>query len=438
MQKTMFEALRADPCRFVEVLSDPRGLYRLWRSWRRRGTRALLTELAPEPAGMPSGPTSVPQPANGRELSNGVLVVDVSLPRYDRDAGGKSSFLYLQLLSEMSYEVYFFPNDQMRREPYATALESMGVKLLIGSKYRCGRWEKWLTTQGERVEHVILHRPNVAKRYLDVLQKLGGKKLLYFAHDLRSVRERRQFELTGDLFHRSEAAYWERVERAILARANVTYFFSEHEVKMVADWVGGGRASTLPLYPEPVIMPSAVGHDQREGLLFVGGFAHQPNLDAVVWFVREVFPLVRDRLPNVQLHVVGAEPPAVVRNLMGNGIVVEGAVSAERLQLLYESVRLMVAPLRFGAGMKGKVVEAMRQGVPVVTTPIGAEGIPNSRTSLAICESAAEMAAHICSLYQDARQWEDMRKNAMQTAAQHFSRQAAYLRLLKDLAPVRE
>src|SRR5665647_2587436 len=103
----MFEALRADPCRFVETLLDPRSLYRVWRAWRQRGTTAILAELSTTDNGQSPGVLSGADSIGAAPIAGTLLVIDATLPRYDRDAGGRSSFLYLKMLREMGYAVFF-------------------------------------------------------------------------------------------------------------------------------------------------------------------------------------------------------------------------------------------------------------------------------------------------------------------------------------------
>ncbi len=432
----MLEALRADPCRFIEALLDYRGLHRFWRAWRRRGTEAILAELSTEenlqpPGGLTQGVSTGSTPDRAT-----LLVIDATLPQYDRDAGGRSSFLYLQTLREMGHQVFFMPNDQMRREPYASVLEGLGVKLLIGPGLRCGQWKRWLRDRAGQITHVVLHRPNVARRYLVTVKKVAGMKVLYFAHDLRFLREARHYELSGDAFHRHEADYWEGIEKNIVSQVDAAYFFSDDEARAASAWNTTAVVRTVPLFPVHIVPASALPYAQRTGLLFVGGFAHQPNRDAVSWFAKEVFPLVRQALPDIEWHIVGREPPAEIRALAGNGIFVGGAVSEERLELFYQTSRLAVAPLRFGAGVKGKVVEALFQRIPLVTTSIGAEGMPAPDAVLDIYDIPRDFADAVIRLYCDEDAW-SARRDAMNAyVAAHLSKEAARQVLEIDISPV--
>lgn len=429
----MLEALRADPCRFIEALSDYRQLRRFWRTWRHRGTDAILSELSTNEVDSPVASTvceATPKQSQG----TAILVIDATLPKYDHDAGGRSSFLYLQILRKMGHEVFFMPNDRLRREPYAGVLERMGVKLLIGYDFSCGKWKNWLKDRAGQITHVILHRPNVTKRYLTSIRRIGGAKIIYFAHDLRFLREARHYEVDGDAFHLHEAEYWEGIEKEIVAQVDRAYFFSDEETRIVSSWEGGSIARTVPLFPVDFLPSFGLPYAQRSGLLFVGGFAHQPNLDGVLWFAKEVFPLVRQALPDIEWHIVGHEPPPEIHNLAGNGIIVEGSVPESRLEALYRDSRLVVAPLRFGAGIKGKVVEAVLQRVPLVTTTIGAEGMPGHEAVLEISDTPDGFAAAVIRLYCDEDTWSVRSARMEAYVAEHFSAATARIVLKEDIS----
>ena len=140
--------------------------------------------------------------------------------------------------------------------------------------------------------------------------------------------------MNRDTFYRREADYWEVIERAIIAQVDRAYFFSAEETRIASTWTGGTKARTVPLFPQAVVASQGPNYSQRSGILFVGGFAHQPNVDAVLWFARNVFPLVRRALPNLHWHVVGPQPSAEIRQLAGNGIVIEGPVTEIRYLML--------------------------------------------------------------------------------------------------------
>ena len=430
----MLEVLLADPCRVIGSLLDYREIRRIWHKWRSSGTPSILGELSADTTGLEENCVDAKYGVVRDDSKlRAVLVIDAKIPQYDKDAGSRSSFLYLQLLREMGHHVYFMPNDQVRREPYARAIEDLGVQLILGSGFRCGRWKQWLRDHQNEVGNVVLHRPNVARRYLSELRLFRNMTILYLAHDLRCVRDSRHFQLTGDAFYEYEAEYWERIEKQIIKTVDRAYFFSEAECQLVASWVNGDKACTIPLFPLAAVADPGLAFEQRAGLLFVGGFTHLPNRDAVLWFASEVYPLIRSKIPAIEWHVVGANPPSEVLALATEGVIIEGAVSDQRLRLLYQSTKVVIAPLRFGAGVKGKILEAMHHASPTVTTKVGAEGIPESEGVLSICETPEEMARSIIDIYCHAATWMRIRERINNAAEKHLSRQAALSRLTQDL-----
>ena len=145
------------------------------------------------------------------------------------------------------------------------------------------------------------------------------------------------------------------------------------------------------------------------------------------------FPIILDQYPDMALHIVGSHPPREVANLTRQNIKVHGFVTDERLDEFYDECRLVVVPLRYGAGMKGKVVEAMEKGLPMVTTDIGAEGLSNSSNMLEIANEADEFAAAVCRLYDDVDRLSQMREAGYDYIEEHFSRDSAWKVLNKAI-----
>lgn len=428
----LWTLLRADPCRVAALLASPRVLRRLLRAWRERGTAALVQDW-PDPTLPTPAVRLMPAPADVADAP-AILVIDRALPRYDQDAGARSSFQYLRLFRDMGLTVYFLPDDQVWLQPYAAALESMGVVLLAGPGFRCGGWKRWVGANAGHLGVVFLHRPNVAPRYLRALRRLlPHATLCYCGHDLRHVRDARQYALTSAPHLLGESRYWEGVELAICRAVDMSYFFSEAETEAIRQRLPGAGVRTLPIFPDDAeTMADDPPFASRAGILFVGGFRHQPNVDAVRWLVGELLPRLREALPAVSIHIVGAEPPADLLAWHGKGLVVEGKVSEARLAALYRGCRVAVAPLRFGAGVKGKVVEAMRHGLPMVTTPVGAEGIDDAAACLAVADTAPALAEQLIRLYTDRPAWEALHRRLLARRRQGVSRQSLMHSLAED------
>ncbi len=170
----------------------------------------------------------------------------------------------------------------------------------------------------------------------------------------------------------------------------------------------------------------APGWDARHDLVFVGGFGHPPNADAMRWFVGEVFPRVRARLPAVRFHCIGADVPDALRTLASTqpGVEIHGHVP--ELAPYMDGCRLAVAPLRFGAGVKGKVNLSMAHGQPVVATSCAVEGMHlRDGEDVLVADDAAAFAAAVVRLYEDPALWSRLSANGLRNVAEHFSLDAA-------------
>ena len=182
---------------------------------------------------------------------------------------------------------------------------------------------------------------------------------------------------------------------------------SSTELEILRSQIPDERLEVMPLaYDVPGTLK---GYDQREGIVFIGGAHHPPNTDAILFFAREVMPLVNKSLPNIKFHIVGANPPPEILELESENIVVHGFI--EDLNGFLDHIKISVAPIRFGAGMKGKVCTALGKGVPVISTPVGAEGlgIENDKTGF-IVNNAKEFSAAIGQIYNNRKLWSKISK----------------------------
>jgi O-antigen biosynthesis protein len=366
-----------------------------------------------------------------------VLFVDHYVPKWDQDAGSRSTFQYLSLMAEMGYQITFLGDNFVGYQPYTSELQQMGIEVLYGSDLQRRRFA-WVAENSRDFDYAYLSRPGIARKYLPILKKRSAAKLLYCGHDLHCLRAERQYAVEKQRAQLAEARRWAKWEGEILRQVDKAYFFSPFEVEEVARRFPGVKARAVPLLlfdegnlPES----SASSFGERAGLLFVGGFMHQPNVDAVHWLVEEILPLVRMHLPQVMLTIVGPNPPPEFANRNHQGVAVLGRVSEERLEELYQSHRLVVAPLRYGAGIKGKIIEAMKYGVPTITTSVGAEGIANSSQTLFVADDAQTFSEKLINVYQNRQLWEAASFESRATVKSHYSKAAARSILIEDMPP---
>jgi hypothetical protein len=172
-----------------------------------------------------------------------------------------------------------------------------------------------------------------------------------------------------------------------------------------------------------------------KSIMFVGGFGHPPNEDAACWFVVNVLPLVRTRVPDATLSIVGSNPTARVRALAGDAVRVDADVSDDVLKQHYQGTRVAIVPLRCGAGVKLKVVEALKEGVPVVTTPVGAQGLPGVADVACVCGDAPSFADAVSALLLDDGLWQQRCAAQLAFAKERFSEAALRQSLVRAMAP---
>ena len=171
----------------------------------------------------------------------------------------------------------------------------------------------------------------------------------------------------------------------------------------------------------------------RDTMIFVGGFNHQPNQDAIFWFMEEIYPAILKEFPDLRFYIVGSHPTEKVKALAGDKVIVTGYVSDEELAELYGKARVNVIPLRFGAGVKGKVVETLGFGVPAVTTPIGAEGLPGVEECLDVTTDPKDYAARVLRYLRDDAYWREKSRKEREYLREHFAVSCAKKILRQDL-----
>lgn len=324
-----------------------------------------------------------------------LLVVDHYLPQPDRDAGSRAIVQTMSALQDMGFLVKFWPANQAYASE-ARALEDAGIEVLVGERWG-GRFERFIRYAGQELDAVLLSRPDVAGGVIDLLQAHSSARLLFYGHDLHHRRMMLRAQVNDDDEERIAADAMRDLEGSLWRRVDAVIYPSDEEADVAAAHVGAARAHAVPLYvfaDDELAAPREPS--QGVHLLFVAGFGHSPNIDAAQWLVRDILPRVRTVCPDATLDLVGSNPTAEVRALAEvPGVAVSGNVSADVLADYYRRATVAVVPLRFGAGVKLKVLEAMARGVPVVTTPVGAQGLPEVERCIRVAADADALAAAI-------------------------------------------
>jgi GT2 family glycosyltransferase/SAM-dependent methyltransferase/glycosyltransferase involved in cell wall biosynthesis len=376
---------------------------------------------------LPYAPKNVRMAAN-RQPGTGVLLIDQGVPTWDRDAGSLRMHSIIRALLDLGCRVSFMPDNLSPIEPYTRGLQRMGVEVLYGQLDVYAE----LATIGPRLSAVILSRPHPASRWLDVVREFApAAMVVYDTVDLHWLREARRSaaeesprtaEVTpnGSLdLDRigAKAQALRQLELAIIRASDTTLVVSDSERVQVERDVPDAHVVMVPTVHdiEPFVLPP----EDRSGIIFVGAFQHLPNIGAAMKLVNDVMPKVWRELQHVRVTIVGPNPPPEVQALASPRVDVAGWV--EDLLPLLENSRLLLAPLVYGAGLKGKITQCLAVGLPVVTTPIGADGLDGLERCALIAEDPASLAEHAVRVYCDDALWRELSRAGQDLVAKHCS-----------------
>jgi len=339
-----------------------------------------------------------------------ILIFDNVVPRFDRDSGSLRLFNMITILVESGFKVILWAEAEPGDESYIEALEALDVKL----PYKEDGIADYLFNCGDTIDLVILHRLTIADQYLEYALALLHAKLVIDTVDLSFLREEREARLKGvqvnNTMKMQELHYARCVDQIFVVSPVEKEILKKEGLKEKISVVTNIHSEEMMNTP----------FEQREGLLFIGGFKHIPNIDGIRWFVRSIFPLLMKQNRNMHLTIVGSYPPDEIRSLACDTITVTGYV--EDVAPYFEKARVFVSPLRYGAGVKGKIGQSMAFGLPVVTTSIGAEGMHlTDGHSAMIVDEEESFAREVLHVYSDPRLWDKLSSEARKIIERHYT-----------------
>jgi O-antigen biosynthesis protein len=303
---------------------------------------------------------------NGQKV---ILVADYFVPLYNQNSGSNRLFQIIKILRKLNHYVIFLPQNGEHTAPYTIELQQLGVHVL----YNCidKTADEFMTELLPHVHIAWLCNPVVTAQYLPIIKTQNpNTKIIYDTIDLHFVRMKREAELQN----KTNTA-WQKMKETeinIANTANMVLAVSQEEEQKLKN------ITSTPTQTVPNIHQYRGGlggsYAQRCGLLFIGGYHHAPNVDAAQWLINEIMPIVWQKIPNLAVQLLGSNPPYEVQELAKKpNVTVPGFISD--ITEYFQNSRIFVAPLRYGAGMKGKTGQALEYGLPIVSTPIGTEGM---------------------------------------------------------------
>ena len=381
-------------------------------------------------------------PRNGEEIFRArdrsfgkpvVVFIDHHVPFFDKDAGSRSTFHWVKVFLALGYSVKFIGDNYYRHEPYTSELQNLGVEVLYGYQYQ-NNWKKWLTANADDIDCVYFHRPHITIKYLDfVIQNLKAKTL-YQPHDLHFLRLKRKWEIDGDDESLKQSKNWFQKEKYIAENVDVCLTFSDYELQVLQSDFKCKECASIPLFAYDNLSYEDRDWDFRSGLMFIGGFGHPPNIDGLNWFLEEIFPRVIEKNPDIVLHLIGSNMPRELRMKACKNIKIWGFVTDDELYRIYASIKLVVIPLRYGAGVKGKLIESMKYGVPVVATSVAVEGVPGIEEVIPATDTPDGFADRINALLKDPSAWLGCSMKSIDFIASNYTQKAAIRAIGKVLS----
>lgn len=340
-----------------------------------------------------------------------VIVFDDHVPAPDQDSGSARMFLILKSLVKLGQPV-FISLSKLRRPEYERILNQAGVEIVPWIDYK-------RVLKRRRFQAALFSRPDVAGALLPSIKKTAPQiKTIYDTVDIVFLRLEREYQLTGSERVAHAARRYKTLEPRLARECDQVWCVTADDRAALALEAPSARFKIIPnIHP---LQDRGKSFAARQGLLFIGNFLHRPNTDAIHYFMQEIYSLVREAIPSVALFIVGDHAPPEIAAYASNEVTITGYVAD--VDPIFHSCRVFIAPLRFGAGMKGKIGQALSYGLPVVTTSVGAEGMGLENGSEAlITDGAREFAAALISVYEDEALWQRLSDRGYSHVARHFT-----------------
>ena len=404
--------------------------------------RRRLNKSAGAVPGLPTQSfSSLSSPApSGVKTRPHILIIDPLLPCPDCSSGSLRLYQILLILRAMDWEVTLIARNDTGIEAAKREFESIGVTVYATDPEKLRRLGHTTDAVPIDLARILTERPchiawlsfyDIAEQYLPDLRRFSpATTVIIDTVDVHFIRESREARLSGNAEGLVRAATTRSRELAIYQQADGVVTVTETDAEALRKAGVQTPLTVIPNIHAPV--GKTPNWDDRGGIVFVGNFSHPPNIDAVRFLCAEILPIIKQTLPSMTLTIVGKNPPREVQSLAGPGIRVTGWV-AETAPYL-DAARVSVAPLRVGAGMKGKIGEALSRGIPVVTTSIGNEGMNLVHgEEILVADDPNEFALSVILLHENRPLWETLSRAGRPAIESQYGISAAWKRLVQLL-----
>jgi len=351
-----------------------------------------------------------------------VLFLDHQVPHVDGDAGSYAAFQEMRLLHGLGAKVTMLPRNLAFMDRHTLALERVGVECLYAPFVT--DFVDYLRTHGSDYDAVFVCRYQIAEQVLATLRASAPKtKIIFNLADLHFLREIREAAAGTEGYTRDRADETRAAELRVVEESDLTFSYTDVELAVLESHLRRpAKLAQLPWVADSI--PLERRFAQTEGALFIGSINHPPNRQAAKFFAEEIMPALRERLAGMVFDVVGRGTGDVLANLARDDVRIHGYVPS--LDGVLARTRVFVAPLAAGAGLKGKIIEAISRGVPCVVSPVAAEGtgLVHGLNCL-VAESPKEWTECVAHLYTDEALWSELGTNALQLARAKYAFEGA-------------
>ncbi|MBC7552659.1 MAG: glycosyltransferase [Taibaiella sp.] len=354
-----------------------------------------------------------------------ILIIDHNVPTIDKDAGSRTISNFIDAFLELDCEVKFMVPNMHPLYNYVKLLQEKGVEVLHGGKfiYFKHEWEAYFAANMEKFDAILLSRSSVCAPYLKYLRqhKYAGK-IIYYGHDLGYLRTEQEMQMTGNMGLKKVIKKTKTDEDYMYQNADTALVISNEELDYLKKYIKAPLHYIPPYFFD--VKQSNVSYKERQGILFVGGFHHPPNQDAMKWFLGEIYAQLHNK--GIALTIAGSEMPDFIFQYKQQFKLLEVLpdVSTATLESLYARTRIAIVPLKVGAGVKGKVIEAMAKGVPVAGTDRAFEGLKKDDEFIYRgFNTTNELIENILEIYQDEQKWKLFSDFGQRYVENYFNKQ---------------
>lgn len=353
---------------------------------------------------------SIPNYQNYNNSKKTIVFLSGSIPTPDKDSGSNRLKEIILSFKEQGYNCLICTKNAYRTDKYINLFVDLGVIVYVETNQYKNYYE--FLKSIPKVDYIWYYGPNTLKDTFEkTSKKLPNSKSIFDMVDIHFLRYQRAIKLepTRISYAKKYRKYLE-IETKLAKKADYIITISDIEKEIMTQYVDPKKLITISNIHYPKIKKEdTLPFEKREDILFIGS-AHTPNVDAVHYLYNEIMPLVWQKLPEVTVNIIGNLSDSV-SNINHPKFILQGYVPD--ITAFFSSNKIMVAPLRYGAGVKGKVGQAFEYYLPVVTSSIGAEGMYLTHQENALIEDTKEgFAAAIIELYTSKKLWQKLQNNS--------------------------